>query len=385
MNARKTLLLVAPAFPPSHGGGGLRIYRTYRRVCQLLPLDLVVVTEADRHYRPGWSSYEGFPVYAVHADGSALTLVKALPAFLRDGGMRRYAAMHIAGFSKAAQLIGLAGLAAGIPVIAEMTVDPDPPGHRLRDRIALLPIAKAKLLIVLNSTIREWFINVGAARQRIWQRPNPVDIKLFRPPSQEEKKAARAAFDLPDGTSVNVVFGRFQPRKNQRLAVQVLARLSRPHHLLLAGPAFAEDLDYLAAVRREAEELGVQDRVTIHAQTVADASAVYQAADQLWLTSTREGLPNVMLEALCCGVPVVVSRDLMLQEFITNNVNGRQTAADAASFAEAAVATQTLANSPAARGDIADRARQAFDADRLCAEFSRRLAAVMKISHGLLA
>jgi glycosyltransferase involved in cell wall biosynthesis len=373
---RKSLLLVALNFPPSHGGGGLRIFRTYQRVLRMLPLDIVVITEAGRHYKPGWSLHEEMPVFALPPDSSAISLLKAFPAFLHGGGARRFATMHIAGFSRAAQLIGLAGLVAGIPVIAEMTVDPDPPGHRLRDRIALLAITRARLLIALNNTICAWFINIGVAPERIWLRPNPVDLALFRPPTAAERLAARSAFAISDDTCLSVVFGRFQLRKNQRLAVQALAHLPQPFHLLLAGPVFAEDQEYLSSVRGDIERLDLQQRVTIHAETVTDASKIYHAADQLWLTSTREGLPNVMLEALCCGVPVVANSQLNLHDHVVDKVNGRQASPDPQSFAEAAEAVLPLSVSPIARRTIADRARQAYDADRLCAEFAGHLAAV---------
>lgn len=358
----------------------MRIFRTYQRMLRMLPLDIVVITEAGRHYKPGWSIYEEMPVFALPPDSSAISLLKAFPAFLSGGGARRFATMHIAGFSKAAQLIGIAGLVAGIPVIAEMTVDPDPPGHRLRDRIALLAITRARLLIALNNTIRAWFLNIGVAPERIWLRPNPVDLNLFRPPTAGERLAARSAFALSDGTCLSVVFGRFQPRKNQRLAVQALANLPQPHHLLLAGPAFAEDQEYLSSVRRDIESLGLQHRVIIHAQTVADASKIYHAADQLWLTSTREGLPNVMLEALCCGVPVVANSQLNLHDHVVDEVNGRQASPDPQSLADAAQAVLPLSMSPTARRTISDRARQAYNADHLCAKFAGHLAAVAGLS-----
>lgn len=373
---RKTVLLVSLAFPPSHGGGGLRNFRTYQRIRHLIPIDLVVITEAGRHYHPGWSSYQNIPVYAVPPTNSAASLVQALPAFLKGGGARRYAAMHIAGFSKMAQLIGLAGQAARIPVIAEMTVDPDPPGHRLRDRIAMWPVTNAKLLIALTSTIRDWFISVGAAPDRIWQRPNPVDVNSFHPPTEAERCAARAHFGIPEGTCLHVVFGRFQPRKNQRLAVKALSRLPPPHHLLLVGPTFAEDQDYLASLRGEVEELGLQRRVTILAETVAEAPAVYHAADQLWLTSTLEGLPNVMLEALCCGVPVVANSQLKLHEYVVDYVNGRQSPPVPSEFATAALSVVTLSESTDARCAIADLARRTYGADQLDAQFARHLAVV---------
>mgnify|MGYP002393117407 CR=1 FL=1 len=347
-------------------------------MCRTLPLDVVVITEAGRHYAPGWSEHDGWPVYAVPQSGAVGALLRSIPAFLAGGGMRRYRAMHIAGLSKAAQIVGLLGLVSRIPVIAEMTVDPDPVGTRWRDRIAMLPVTKAALLIALNDTIRKWFLALGAPVGRIWQRPNPVDITKFSPPTEAEVVAARKRFGIPDGAEVVVVFGRFQPRKNQRFAVEALSRLPGPTHLLLAGPVFPDDRPYVAALEDKIRSLGVADRVTIHGQEVGDARVLYAAVDQLWLTSTREGLPNVMLEALCCGVPVIANRGLGLDRYVIDGVNGINADLDVDSFAQAVRKVSTISADRRMRGDIADRARTDFDAERLCREFAERLARVMR-------
>ena len=59
-------------------------------MCRTLPLDVVVITEAGRHYAPGWSEHDGWPVYAVPQSGAVGALLRSIPAFLAGGGMRRY-------------------------------------------------------------------------------------------------------------------------------------------------------------------------------------------------------------------------------------------------------------------------------------------------------
>ena len=50
---------------------------------------------------------------------------------------------------------------------------------------------------------------------------------------------------------------------------------------------------------------------------------VYNAADVLVLASTREGLPNVLLEALACGTPVVATAVWGTPEIVTTPSAGR--------------------------------------------------------------
>jgi glycosyltransferase involved in cell wall biosynthesis len=58
-----------------------------------------------------------------------------------------------------------------------------------------------------------------------------------------------------------------------------------------------------------ARALGIQDRVRfLGAMPQQDLAAYYRAADALVLASSREGWPNVLLEAMACGTPVVSTR-----------------------------------------------------------------------------
>lgn len=60
-------------------------------------------------------------------------------------------------------------------------------------------------------------------------------------------------------------------------------------------------------VVKEIEARGLQDAVVLHGETDAPLEAIRRSSILL-LTSTREGLPGVVLEALSCGLPVVASR-----------------------------------------------------------------------------
>ena len=62
------------------------------------------------------------------------------------------------------------------------------------------------------------------------------------------------------------------------------------------------------ALRRLAQGLGVTGRVHfLGSMPQKRLAGVYNAADVLVLASIREGLPNVVLEALACGTPVVAT------------------------------------------------------------------------------
>ena len=107
----------------------------------------------------------------------------------------------------------------------------------------------------------------------------------------------------PDLTRLCVI-GAITPRKNQRLAVDVLAWLRARgfrHELHFYGPEI--DAGYAASLRGEISARGLAPQAHFHG--MRNAAAIYAQAGVVLLTSTYENQPLVMLEALGHGVPFV--------------------------------------------------------------------------------
>lgn len=133
-------------------------------------------------------------------------------------------------------------------------------------------------------------------RQRVLR--NGVDLATFRPADRE---AAREALGLTGPTLLSV--GHLIERKGHHLVIEALTHLPSDTGLLIAG-----DGPERKALEERAGELGLQDRVTFLGSRPHDRLfEVYSAADILVLASSREGWPNVLLEAMACGTPVVAT------------------------------------------------------------------------------
>jgi glycosyltransferase involved in cell wall biosynthesis len=98
---------------------------------------------------------------------------------------------------------------------------------------------------------------------------------------------------------------RLSPEKgiNEAIAmVNRLERLGKPSQLWIAG-----DGPFRGEIEKEISRLGLHKNVRLLGQ-LADARPFYQAMDLFLLNSIREGLPNVVLEAMALEVPVVATR-----------------------------------------------------------------------------
>jgi teichuronic acid biosynthesis glycosyltransferase TuaC len=152
-------------------------------------------------------------------------------------------------------------------------------------------------VITVSQALRDVLESYGSPVAKVQVIRNGVDGQRFR---QRDKVECRRRFGV-DGTVIATV-GHLLEDKGQRLTVEVLPKLPGLTLLLVGeGP----DEQYL---RERAITLGVADRVVFAGQVShTDMPLVYSAADVTVLMSLREGMPNVVLESLACGTPVVAT------------------------------------------------------------------------------
>ncbi len=128
--------------------------------------------------------------------------------------------------------------------------------------------------------------------------PNGVDSSVFLP--EPRTIVAEDCFQI-------LFAGRLREQKNLGLLLDELARLRResvPFRLHVAG-----DGQLRETLRQRVQRLELSDSVVWHGWIARnELLALYQNADCFVNPSLYEGLPNTVLEAMACGLPVVASR-----------------------------------------------------------------------------
>jgi glycosyltransferase involved in cell wall biosynthesis len=173
------------------------------------------------------------------------------------------------------------------------------PRYALPRRMIRWAADRADGLITVGDALAQDLAQLGVARERVRVLRNGVDLKQFvRDPAR--RAALRAAHGLAGPVVLSV--GNLIDLKGHHLAIRAIAELPGVH-LLIAGTGPRD-----RSLRDLAQSLGVAERVTFLGSVPhGDLKGYYAAADALVLASSREGWPNVLLESLACGTPVVAT------------------------------------------------------------------------------
>ncbi|HYL31787.1 MAG TPA: glycosyltransferase family 4 protein [Stellaceae bacterium] len=171
------------------------------------------------------------------------------------------------------------------------------PRHVVPRRMIRWAASGAAAMITVADALKAPLIEIGVPADRITTLRNGVDLTLFRP---QHRTAARRSYGFEGKTLLSV--GHLIERKGHH---HVIAALRRLPALTLAIAGEGPERGALEAL---AQQLDVAARVRFLGALPHDAlPSVYSAADALVLASSREGWPNVLLEAMACGTPVIAS------------------------------------------------------------------------------
>lgn len=239
----------------------------------------------------------GVPVNCLGGGGAGSLLV--LPRLASR--LRRQRPVLLQTFLYHANIVGrIAARIAGVPrVVAGIRV------AEKRSRFRLwLDRATDRLVdrhVCVSEAVARFSIEQGKLpTDKVVVIPNGVDADLFRTASP----ADLTEFGIPPDSRTVLFVGRLDPQKGPIDLLRAFARLSQGRddvHLLMVGEG-----PLRGEVEASVESRGLSGRVHL-AGWRDDVPRLMKAADCLALSSHWEGMPNVVLEAMAAGLPVVAT------------------------------------------------------------------------------
>jgi glycosyltransferase involved in cell wall biosynthesis len=170
-----------------------------------------------------------------------------------------------------------------------------------------LRMARFVDLVIFNSQAgRHNHQAMGMKAPRMEVVANGFDVTRFRP-DPGLGAAQREAWGIPPGVPLIGIVGRLNPVKDHPTFLRAAARLAEAWPSAAFVCVGGGPQAYQAALETLAESLGLAGRVRFPGPC-GQMTAAYNALSCLALASTDEGFPNVLGEAMACGIPCVTTR-----------------------------------------------------------------------------
>jgi glycosyltransferase involved in cell wall biosynthesis len=165
-------------------------------------------------------------------------------------------------------------------------------------------LRKAVGIISVSGSLKNAMMSLGLPTEKICVIPNGVDTNRFHPSSQGE---ARRALGLQADGKIAVSVASLTEGKNHPLLISAFAKMlgnSRGAKLFLVGegPMRPHLQSLIAKLQLD------KNVVLVGAKPNQELALWFSAADVSCLVSSREGWPNVLMESIACGTPVVATR-----------------------------------------------------------------------------
>lgn len=211
----------------------------------------------------------------------------------------------------------LIGKLAGVPLIisSERTMGQEGIFRRWVDRST---VGLTNSVVCVSQSVSRFAQDtIGLPVSKLTVIPNGIDLDQYdQLLSQGE---ARGKFNLPKEALIVGAIGRPRPVKGYLYLVEAFARLADTYPAACLvfignGPDRPNLID-------KVRSLGLEDRV-IFLDDQTDIPGLLPAIDILAVPSLYEGMPNVVIEAMAAGVPVVATNVGGTQEVIINGETG---------------------------------------------------------------
>lgn len=214
---------------------------------------------------------------------------------------------------------------------------------------------RADRIVAVCEAMKKRLVKGGFPEDRTVAVPNALEIRA----GEGVQRLSREDFGLGASDVVLGVVGRFSPEKGHAVFLEAL-RLARARHsgikALLVGDGQEEP-----SLRAFCAANGLSDSV-VFAGYQKDVAPFYRLMDVLVIPSFSEGMPNVALEGMAAGLPVVASAVGGVPETVSDGSTGRLVpAGDPQALADAVLELAESPDKARAWGDAGlERLRETF-------------------------
>ncbi len=187
-------------------------------------------------------------------------------------------------------------------------------------------LGKADRVLTHSPYMSELVKSAGVPDREIVMIPNPVDVEEYCPVDRKAKWEVRQKLGMGREDRILLYVGGINKRKAVDFILESFIFLKQPNDnlkLYLVGPTDKYDQEFIRRLESRIFETGFSYDVCFSKGSVTNVSEYMKASDIFLFASRNEGFGTVVVEAMSCGMPVVVRNIPLVTEYqITNGMDG---------------------------------------------------------------
>lgn len=337
LTSKKTITIFCPATLPLKTGAGINAFNLAK---EFLKLDYNVrVVSFRREDHRVYDNIEGIDIVRVpYSDNNIMRLLGyfiIIPIFtyyhsksnlaIVFGPLQGYMSLFISGKLLRKKVVFRSTMY-GLDDLSSLNNKFGAKLYRLRQKINGLMGG----YISQSSAMTKSFVNEYNSSIPVFESPQGVDTEKFKPISDFEKSALKEKLNIniDKKTKIILSIGYVIERKGYREIFDSLAKFEDEDFLyIVIGKYKTKDVEYMYHENENMQKLYMHGKNKLKNKIlfVGECNNVedyYKIADLFILNSKKEGMPNVLLEAMASSLPVIVTSLPGVDNYITkNNVN----------------------------------------------------------------